>query len=157
MKTKLFTLICIILLAGMLASCNAVPKVEWTLTINGAVETPISFSYAELAKMEQVEYKDILMVISKGPDEIRTFSGALIDALLAQAGVGSYASITVTAADGYQIEVTKEEMNGGIVALKDAGEWIAKTGTDEGPIRLVFPETPSNRWVYQVIEITVNQ
>ena len=44
----------------------------------------------------------------------------------------------------------------GIVALQQAGEWITKTDPDAGPIRLVFPETPANRWVFQVTEIVVN-
>ena len=42
------------------------------------------------------------------------------------------------------------------MALKDGGEWIADVTPDNGPIRLVTPETPGNRWVFQLIEIQVH-
>ena len=45
----------------------------------------------------------------------------------------------------------------GIVALKEKGEWIAEADPDHGPIRLVFPHTPANRWVFQIQEIQVNE
>jgi hypothetical protein len=45
------------------------------------------------------------------------------------------------------------------VALKSGGEWIVDVPEEEGkgPIRLVCPETPANRWVFQLQEIQVNE
>jgi len=43
------------------------------------------------------------------------------------------------------------------VALKDDKDFIAKTDPDKGPIRLVCPNTPANRWVFQLKEIQINQ
>jgi hypothetical protein len=68
-----------------------------------------------------------------------------------------YSSVTAKAADGYAIEISKDEMVNGIVALKQGGEWITDVDPDAGPIRLVFPETPANRWVFQATELIVNQ
>jgi hypothetical protein len=62
----------------------------------------------------------------------------------------------VTAADGYAIEISRDEMVDGIVALKQGGDWIVNVDEKAGPIRLVFPTTPANRWVYQVTGISVN-
>jgi hypothetical protein len=68
-----------------------------------------------------------------------------------------FSTITATAADGYAIEISKDEMADGIVAIKQSGEWITKVDVGAGPIRLVFPDTPANRWVFQIIEIKVNK
>jgi len=59
--------------------------------------------------------------------------------------------------DGYAIEISANELTDAIIALKDSGEWIAEVSPDKGPIRLVTPDTPANRWVFQITEIQVNQ
>ena len=77
---------------------------------------------------------------------------------LRQAEVSAdYVSVTALAADGYAIEITKDELQDAIVALKQDGEWITEAESDKGPIRLVCPETPTNRWVFQLQEIQVNE
>ena len=95
---------------------------------------------------------------SRGEDEVRSFSGVPLSAILEMVGApDEYTTITAKAADGYAIEISKDEMVEGIVAMKQAGEWITKADPDAGPIRLVFPMIPANRWVFQVTEIVVNQ
>jgi DMSO/TMAO reductase YedYZ molybdopterin-dependent catalytic subunit len=132
--------------------------VDWELTISGDVSTPISFTYEELAEMPQVDLDEVLMEKSRGEDEVRSFSGVDLAYLLELAGVsGEISTITAKAADGYAIEISSDEMVDGIIALKQSGEWIVDVDPDAGPIRLVFPTTPANRWVFQVTEIVVNQ
>lgn len=146
----------IIVLPLLLGACGA-PNVDWQLSISGDVSNPKTFSYKELADMPQVDLSDVYMEKSRGEDEVRSFSGVELSSLLEEAGAPEgFSSITAYAADGYAIDIPKDEMVNGIVALKDGGEWIAKKDTDEGPIRLVFPSTPANRWIYQVNEIVVN-
>jgi hypothetical protein len=95
---------------------------------------------------------------SRGEDEVRSFSGVELSDLLEAAGApDDFSTITAMAADGYAIEITRDEMAGGIVAMKQSDKWIVKEDPGAGPIRLVFPETPANRWVFQVNEIVVNQ
>jgi hypothetical protein len=65
-------------------------------------------------------------------------------------------SITSVAGDGYAIEISKDELQDCIVALKENGEWIAEADPDHGPIRMVCPHTPANRWVFQLQELQVN-
>jgi len=144
----------LVLLLG-LAACGGAPKVDWTLEIAGG-STPLTLSYADLADMPQTDLTDVLMQKSLGEDETASWSGVAMTEIFAKAGVTSFSSATATAADGYAIEITADEFKGAIVALKKDGDWITKAEPDKGPIRLVCPETPANRWVFQVQKIQVN-
>lgn len=156
-RTKKFSWMLFVIIPMLLSACGGVPKVEWTLSIGGDVSNPITYSYAELAKMEMVDLNDVLMEKSRGEDEVRSFSGVDLATLLKEAGApADFSTITATAADGYAIEISKDEMVDGIVAMKQSGEWIVKADPDAGPIRLVFPNTPANRWIFQVTELIVN-
>jgi len=155
-RSKSLLWLSLLIIPLLLSSCGA-PDVDWELSISGEVSNPTIFTYNDLAGMEFVDLSDVYMEKSHGEDEVRSFSGVDLATLLDAAGApADFSSITAYAADGYAIEISKDELADGIVALKDAGEWIAKGETDEGPIRLVFPSTPANRWIYQVNEIVVN-
>jgi DMSO/TMAO reductase YedYZ molybdopterin-dependent catalytic subunit len=147
----------LLLLAVVLSGCGgAAPDVDWTLGVSGAVSTPLSLSYAELVEMPQTELSELLMEKSLGEDTTGDWSGVALTELLDQAGAGEYVSITAVAGDGYAIEISKDELEGAIVALKENGEWIAEADPDHGPIRMVCPHTPANRWVFQLMELQVN-
>ena len=149
--------ITVLLLSAVLTGCGgAAPKVDWDLSVSGAVSSPLTLSYAELAGMPQTELNEILMERSLGEDTIGDWSGVTLDEILKKAGAGEYVSITTVAGDGYAIEISKDELQDAIVALKENGEWIAEADLDHGPIRLVCPYTPANRWVFQLMELQVN-
>jgi DMSO/TMAO reductase YedYZ molybdopterin-dependent catalytic subunit len=155
--TKRISSTFLIVLLALLTACSGAPNVEWELTVTGEVDNPTVFTYKELADMPQVDLTDVLMEKSRGEDEIRSFSGVELAVILELAGATEdFSSITAIAADGYAIEITPDEMVDGIVALKDGDDWIVKSDPNAGPIRLVFPTTPANRWVFQVNEIVVN-
>lgn len=146
-----------LLLALVLAGCGgAAPKVDWTLGVSGAVSTPLTLSYADLAGMPQVDLQEILMERSLGEDTVGDWSGVPLTAILDDAGAAEYVSITAVAGDGYAIEISRDELQDAIVALKENDEWIAESDVDHGPIRLVCPHTPANRWVFQLKELQVN-
>ena len=148
----------VVLLVAGLAGCGGAPKVDWDLKVSGAVDTPLTLAHGDLAKMPEVDLEDILMEKSLGEDEIGSWSGAALDQILEQAGASAdFSSVTALAADGYAIEISKDELQGAIVALKKDGEWITKAEPDKGPIRLVCPQTPANRWVFQLQELQVNE
>ena len=144
----------LVLLLG-LAACGGAPKVDWTLEIAGG-STPLTLSYADLADMPQTDLTDVLMQKSLGEDETASWSGVAMTEIFAKAGVTSFTSVTATAADGYAIEISADEMQGAIVALKKDDTWITKAEPHKGPIRLVCPETPANRWVFQIQTLQVN-
>jgi len=95
---------------------------------------------------------------SIGEDTIGSWSGVALEDLLIEAGAEeNFVSITAVAADGYAIEISRDELENAIVALKENGEWIQESDPGHGPIRLVCPQTPANRWVFQLLEIQVNK
>jgi DMSO/TMAO reductase YedYZ molybdopterin-dependent catalytic subunit len=141
----------------LLTACSGgAPKVDWELEVSGAVSTPLTLSFQDLAGMNQTDLSDVKMEKSTGEDELTAWSGVPISEIFSKAGVTTFSTITAIAADGYAIEITKDELEGGIVAMKDKGEWIAEVSPDKGPIRLVCPKTPGNRWVFSLKEIVVN-
>ncbi|MBN2556217.1 MAG: molybdopterin-dependent oxidoreductase [Anaerolineales bacterium] len=157
-RRKTQVLIASVLMALMLVSCggNGAPDVDWEISISGAVDTPLTLTYADLAEMPQTELNEILMEKSTGEDEVTTWSGVSLDVIFEQAGVDeAFSTVIATAADGYAIEITRDELEGGIIALRDFEGWIAETDPDKGPIRLVTPQTPGNRWVFSLTALTV--
>jgi DMSO/TMAO reductase YedYZ molybdopterin-dependent catalytic subunit len=156
MRNKVVLMMTLLLVLGLAACSGGAPEVDWTLGVSGAVSSPLSLSYADLAGMTQTDLKDVFMDKSLGEDTTGDWSGAALTEILTEAGAGEYVSITVVAADGYAIEISKDELQDAIVALKENGKWIAQADPDHGPIRLVCPHTPANRWVYQPVELQVN-
>lgn len=155
---SLIALLVALLVTGLAACGSQAPTVDWELKISGAVNKPLTLSYGDLAKMPQTELKDVLMEKSLGEDTVGSWSGASLAEILKQAEASSnLASITALAADGYAIEISKDELQDAIVALKENGEWITTADKEHGPIRLVCPHTPANRWVFQLQEIQVNE
>jgi len=157
------SLVVVLLAVTMLAvaGCGAgggtqAPQVDWTLTVEGEVDNPLTLSYADLAAMEQISLKEILMQKSHGEDTVDDWEGVPLTAIFEQAGVHSDASgITAVAVDGYAIMVSMADLEDGIVALRSDGEWIATSDEDHGPIRLVLPNKPANHWVFQLSSIVV--
>ena len=151
-------IVLLILSTLLLISCSTAPKVDWDLTISGAVDNTLTVSYKELAKMPQIDMKDVFMDKSTGEDSVGSWSGVLLADLFAKAGAAQdFVSVTAIAADGYAIEISRDELDNSIIAMKEDGEWIQSSDPEHGPIRMVCPQTPANRWVFQLLEIQVNQ
>jgi len=159
MKNKkwIYQLLGLTFLIGLAGCGGGAPKVDWKLEISGDVANSMILSYQDLVGMDQLDLTEIMMEKSTGEDEITSWSGVDLFAVMDQAGAGEFVSITAYAVDGYAIEISAGELDNAIIALKDNGEWIAEVTPDKGPIRLVTPETPGNRWVFQLVEIQVNQ
>jgi DMSO/TMAO reductase YedYZ molybdopterin-dependent catalytic subunit len=150
-------LVWVTILMIALSGCSNAPKVDWTVEINGAVSKPLTLRYADLAKRKQVELRDVLMRRSQGEDTVNTWVGPDLASILEEAGVSANATgITALAADGYAMQMTMDDLQGAIIALKQDGEWIADD-EDQGPIRLVCPEKPANHWLFQLAEIKVEE
>jgi len=157
MKKRLILVILILMLAVILTACGGAPKIDWELKVSGAVSNPTLFTYEELSAQPQTDLDEVFMDKSVGEDEYGGWSGVLISDIFEKSGVDdNFVSVTAIAADGYAIEISKDELAGGLVALKENEEWIQEADPEHGPIRLVCPETPANRWVFQLIELQIN-
>jgi len=155
MKRYLLALVLLALvLSTALVGCQTAPKVDWELQITGAVNHPLTLSYRDLVKRDQVTLENILMQRSKGEDTTNTWVGPALKPILEEAGISSNATAVIcSASDGYAKKVPLEDAYKAIIALKKDGEWIASR--DKGPIRIVIPGRPANFWVAQLIEIKV--
>jgi len=147
-----------LLVVGLAGCGGGAPKVDWELKVSGAVGKPLTLSYGELARMVQTDLGDVFMDKSMGEDEVGSWSGVALEEIFKQAEASpNYSSVTAVAADGYAVEISRDELQDAIVALQESGEWIATADPDHGPIRMVCPQTPANRWVFQLQEIQVNE
>jgi DMSO/TMAO reductase YedYZ molybdopterin-dependent catalytic subunit len=156
MKRHLVPLVLIaILFSLVLTSCgSSAPKVDWELSITGAVSKPLTLSYKDLTKRDQVTLEQILMQKSHGEDQINTWEGPALASILEEAGASANAvSLICTASDSYAKEIPMADLDDSIIALKMDGKWIA--GEGKGPIRLVVPSKPSDRWLFQLTSIEV--
>jgi hypothetical protein len=154
--------ITLMLVALILVSCGAkgpaAPEVDWKLELTGDVGKSLTLSYADLAKMPQTTLKDVMMQKSAGDPIATTWTGVPLTEVLKKAEAGTEpSSITAVAADGYAIEIPRDELEGAIVAMRDGTDWIVKSDPDKGPIRLVCPKAPANRWLFQLTEIQVKK
>jgi len=141
----------------ILTACTNYPQVNWKMSVGGKVSQAGEISYSDLVKMPQTELKDILMEKTTSEDTIDSWSGPLFTEIMSKVGANpDFSSILVKADDGYEAVLIKSELEGAIVALKKDGEWIAEVDKAHGPIRIVCPKTPANKWVYSIIEIQFN-
>ncbi len=141
--------------AGGGGAANA-PKVDWTLSITGAVSKPLTLSYADLAKRPQTTLKDVTMTRSQGEATKNAWTGPALADLFKEAGISANAKgITCLAKDGYAMEMTMDDVKNAIIAMKQDDQWI--NAGDKGPIRLVAPDKTANFWVAQLQEIKVSE
>lgn len=135
-----------------------------TLTITGAVATPLALSPEDLKKMP----RKTLSVMNPHENKTEIYEGVLIEDLLNKAGVpqgenlrgASLATYLVfEAADGYRVVFSIAELDSGIV---DSGVLVADTLDGAslppklGPFRLVAPhEKRPARWVRMLKSINV--
>jgi DMSO/TMAO reductase YedYZ molybdopterin-dependent catalytic subunit len=158
MKRNLSLLVLVVMLLYLaLAACagGGAPRGDWEVRISGAVSNPMTLTYNDLAKREMVTLENVLMRRSQGEDRTNTWEGPALAAILEEAGMSANATgLVCSAADGYAMEMTMDDLKGGIIALKVDGEWLA-TEDPSDPLRIVLPDKPANFWVRQLIEINV--
>lgn len=156
MRKWLLVPVLLALLAVVLTGCGGgTPNVDWEMRITGAVAQPITITYADLVEAEQVTLEDVVMRRSQGEDTISDWTGPSVSAILAQAApLEGAGGALCSASDGYAREMSLEDLEGSIIALKQDGAWIASSEPDM-PLRLIVPHQPANHWVAGLIEIEV--
>ena len=157
-----------VLCVGVLVTCGChrgirshstqeVPRVEWTIELTGSgLGKPIAFTFEQLARMEMTRLDNVLMQKTHGPDEMTSWRGVPLDALLAAAQIKpGPMTVLFEAPDGYKIRCSREELRSAILALMDgSGQWLSELDAAH-PIRLVPPDKTGDYWMANPGRITV--
>jgi hypothetical protein len=126
-----------------------VPRVEWTVEFTGSgLAKPTAFTYEQLSQMKLTRLDDVMMLKTHGPDQLTSWRGVSMDALLeaTQLKPGSM-SFVFEAPDGYKVKCSRRELKSAMLALQDGdGKWLAESDPTK-PIRLVPPEKPGDYWM----------
>ena len=126
----------------------------WRLTVDGAVEKPLTFTYDQLLRLAG----DSLMATldcTGGWYTRQTWGGVSVARLLEMAGImGSAASISFRSVTGYERRFALAEANSFLLALDVAGRPLIHG--HGAPVRLVALERRGVEWVKWVTKIQVN-
>ncbi len=147
-KKMLFTLVTVVLVAGLLVGCGGggetgggVPE-DAALKVTGMVESEVGWTADDLQGMETM---DVEMENKEGGTD--TYTGVSLNALLDEAGVqGAATTVELIADDGYFVEVDLGE-------LQACDDCIV--AFDGDGFRSALPGFPRNTGVKGLVEINV--
>jgi hypothetical protein len=128
---------------------------RYRLSVEGAVEQPLSLSYADLTHLAEATVTTPLDCTG-GWYSTQVWRGVNLGQLLDKAGVKESArSVTVEAASGYKRRFPLAQARGYLLALQVAGEPLIH---GHGfPLRLVAPGQRGFAWVKWVVRLRVNE
>lgn len=126
---------------------------NWQLNISGAVESPISVSYADIATDDELE---ATIDCTGGWHSTQVWRGTSLSELLQTAKVRhDAASVTVRSVTGYYRKFSMSEASSYILAKQVGNETLSH---GHGfPLRLVAPDKRGFEWVKWITEIEVNR
>jgi len=130
---------------------KSVPNIEWDITVKTG-STVKTISFKQLYKMESITIEATL-VKSTGKKITNKWTGAPLQTFLKEAGVSDFKQLIFIAEDGYMVSLSKQELEGAILAYKKDGSLLSER--DGKPVRLVVPNQPGSTWVKYVKEIVV--
>jgi hypothetical protein len=157
-KTTILTLTLAFALSGSLTAFGFIAPgntatfdANWRLTIDGAVNTPLSLSMSDLQAMGQTPVSGTIycegILVADG-----AWIGVQIETLLQAAGVAPTATnLEFYASDGYNINVSTSYalVNNPIIAYEYNGQPMSDD------LRLVLPDQAGNFWISLITEIRV--
>lgn len=129
---------------------------DYTIQVTGGT-TPVTLSYADLKAMELKELKNVATVNSVGTPTGGDYIGVPLLDIVNKAGLPSgEVSFKLTAADGYGIDYSKEQLTAGILALKTNGTALNNNINDDNNcIRIVIPGELKNMWLKMPAKIEI--
>jgi DMSO/TMAO reductase YedYZ molybdopterin-dependent catalytic subunit len=114
---------------------------RWKLTVDGAVETPLALSFAELLELPQVEQAADFHCVTGWSILDVLFRGVRLETVLALARPTADATHVMShAPDGYSTNVPLEEAVKPDVLLVHAVEGKPLAKDHGGPVRIVVPQ-----------------
>lgn len=141
---------------GTTGTPQEVNMTTWRLEVKGEkVNASLSLTYEQLAQMEMIEKKVILICPGFFVDYAE-WEGVPLSTIFEKAKVEEgYETVTFYALDGYSSRFSREEMENNLLflALKVNGEALPK---EHGfPVRLVAEDVLGGRWVKWISAIEV--
>ncbi|RJO63560.1 MAG: hypothetical protein C4523_19970 [Myxococcales bacterium] len=135
------------------------PPMGYTLELTGSgLAQPSVVDLNELRRMKLVRLDNVLMQKSHGPDELSSWRGVLLEAVLKSAGLRpGPMNVELRGEDRFTRRTTLDLLESAIIALED-GEGRALAEIEEDYIvRLVPPRLTGDYWIVNVCTITVEQ
>ena len=117
------------------------PKEDWTFTVDGLVDTPLTFDWAAFNDLPMQEFTVDIHCVTRWSKLDTVWRGVSLDTLFEAAGVQPKARYLQAHADGdYSANLKFEDLTGGqaFVALDFDGKPL--TEEHGGPARLVVPK-----------------
>jgi DMSO/TMAO reductase YedYZ molybdopterin-dependent catalytic subunit len=141
-----------------LAGTQKINQTDYTLTIDGLVDHPLTLSYADLEALPQVSEIATLQCV-EGWQYTAEWTGPTLSSIFAKAGVqpGAVIAIFHTADDtnGYSsVDLNYIDSNNIIVAMKDNG--ITLPAANGFPLRLVAAGKWGYKWAKWITRIELS-
>ena len=126
---------------------------DWTLTIEGAVDEPVSWTWDELLALEPETFTVDIHCVTKWTKLGTAWTGVSLDTLLERAPTEAE-YLTAWCDGGYTTNLTLEDVTGGRAWIAYAYEGEALEPEHGGPARLLVPHLylwKSAKWVRRLI------
>ena len=127
---------------------------KWTMTIDGLVERPTTWSWAELHALPGAEYRGDIHCVTTWSKFDTWFGGISVDTLLDLVGVRAEAThVLATSTTGYTTNLPLEHVRGGQAWIAWDYDGRPLPVEHGGPVRLLVPHLyfwKSAKWVTQL-------
>ena len=154
MKKSLLILAVLLLVMAVCGACGVKEEdAVWSVAVTGADKD--AFTSNDYDKLDEVTI-DVVLKKSDGTETNQSWTGVLLSDVLESLGVGEYASVTLTASDGYAKDYTPDLVNDSLTILGTSVDGEALNAED-GYVEVVAGSEGGNMWIKMLVSITVNQ
>jgi DMSO/TMAO reductase YedYZ molybdopterin-dependent catalytic subunit len=145
-------------------SAEATPSLkveEWTMTVDGLVEQPTTWSWDEVQALAGSNYEGDIHCVTTWSKLATSFSGVSVDTLLAAARPTTAATFAVaTSTTGYTTNLPIDDIQGGKAWIVWQHEGAPLTAEHGGPVRFLVPHLyfwKSAKWVTRLTLLDHNE
>ncbi|MDX6254931.1 MAG: hypothetical protein QOJ11_1265 [Frankiales bacterium] len=135
------------------ATPRLVPE-RWTMTVDGLVGTPMTWTWAEMHALPQSTYQGDIHCVTTWSKLGTNFTGVSVDVLLeATQPLGTATHVLATSTTGYTTNLPIEDVQDGKAWIVWEHEGKPLTPEHGGPVRLLVPHLyfwKSAKWVTQL-------
>jgi DMSO/TMAO reductase YedYZ molybdopterin-dependent catalytic subunit len=129
---------------------------NYKIDIIGGVNTPVTVTYDEIKAMNFTEVDNVTMINSVGTEKTSDFVGVPMKDILAEAGglPAGNLTITISAADGYGMTYTRDQVEKSLLGFKENGTALTDN-LNKDSIRMIAPGEPGNMWMKVPTKIVI--